>query len=370
MFKASKYTNFPICWYFRRRNYTNFTFKIDILAEIMKKQIAIILTLILTTLFSCEKDRKFSEGKKLSEFEKTQFIPTLEHKISNDKNSVYCATLLFAWDEIRKQINLPLIISDKNFDLKLLNQSTSFKDVLKSNEYAVSGQVDGNLITARAEFNKSLPFEFKLQSFNNQLIFDGQKVSSFGVTGYDNYNQLGIVQIIYYKNDNNFIIKLLPKDKEHEIILFKTNQSFKSITEMTKKIEKLIKIGKTEMINEKINWKYNYSAEDIVIIPKFNFNIETNYASLEGNSFSTDKQSFQIERAWQRTAFILDESGAEIESEAEVAVTTDAMEEEYEKPKPKKMIFDKPFLILLKRADAQNPYFGLWTTNTELMIKE
>jgi len=75
-----------------------------------------------------------------------------------------------------------------------------------------------------------------------------------------------------------------------------------------------------------------------------NFNIETNYSTLEGNRFNSYKQNFQIERVWQRTAFILDESGAEIESEAEIEV---AVEEEYEKQKPKKMVFDKPFLILL-----------------------
>lgn len=340
------------------------------LAEIMKRQTAIILTIILTTLYSCKNDRKFPEVKKLSEYKNTQFIPTLENKISNDKNSVYCATLLFAWDEIRKQINSPLTISDEYFDLKLLNKSTFFENGLKSNEYNVSGEVDGNLIIARAEFNKSLPFELKLQSFKNKLTFDGQKVSSFGVYGYDDYEQLKIVQIVYYKNDNNFIIKLLPKDKEHEIILFKTDQSFNSIAEMTTEIEKMTEIGKTEKKNEKINWKYYYSEEDIVIIPKFNFNIETNYTNLEGNGFSSNKQNFQIETAWQRTAFILDESGAEIESEAEIEVATEAMEEEYEKPKPKKMIFDKPFLILLKRTDSKNPYFGLWTANTELMTKE
>ena len=336
----------------------------------MKRQTGIILTLILTTLFSCKNDRKFPEVKKLSEYKNTQFIPTLEHKISNDKNSVYCATLLFAWDEIRKEINSPLTISDEYFDLKLLNQSNSFKDVLKSNEYTASGQVDGDLITARAEFNKSLPFELKLQSFNNKLVFDGQSVSSFGINGFDSYEQLNIVKIIYYKNDNNFIIKLLPKDKEHEIILFKTDQIFNSIYEMTSEIEKLTEIGNTEMKNEKINWKYYYNEEDEVIIPKFNFNIETNYTTLEGSSFNSNKQFFQIERAWQRTAFIFDESGAEIESAAEIEVATEAMEEEYEKPKPKKMIFDKPFLILLKRTDSKNPYFKLWTTNTELMTQE
>ena len=162
----------------------------------------------------------------------------------------------------------------------------------------------------------------------------------------------------------------MPKDKEHEIILFKTGQKFNSIADMTKEIEQLSKIGKAEKENEKINWKYDYNKEDIVIIPKFNFNIETNYTTLEGNSFKSKKQNFQIERAWQRTAFILDESGAEIESEAEMVAAIAETQEPYEKPKPKRMIFDQPFLILLKRTEAKNPYFGLWTTNTELMIKE
>lgn len=337
----------------------------------MHRYTTIVVTLILTTLFCCKNDRKFPEVKKLSEYANTQFIPTLEHKISKDKNSVYCATLLFAWDEIRKQINLPLTIPEEHFDLKLLNNSNTFVNVLKNNEYEIEGVIDGELITARAEFNKSLPFELKLQSFKNKLTFDGQKVSSFGVNGYDSYEQLKIVNIIYYKNDNNFIIKLLPKDNEHEIILFKTDQNFNSIAEMTSEIEKLIEIGKIEKNNEKSNWKYSYSSEDEVIIPKFNFNIETNFTSLEGNKFNTGKQEFQIGKAWQRTAFILDESGAEIESEAELEVlAVEEIEEEYEKPKPKKMIFDKPFLILLKRTEANNPYFGLWTTNTELMLRE
>jgi hypothetical protein len=354
----------------------------------MKIQRLFLALIMLTTIFGCKNENAttkndenisnkeetqesiFSIVKKLSEYNNTQFIPTLEHKISNDKNSVYCATLLFAWDEIRKQINSPLTIYDEYADLKLLDNSTSFKNVLKSNEYIVSGEVDGVLIKARAEFNKSLPFEVKLQSFTNKLTFDGQKVCSFGVNGYDNYEQLNIVKIIYYKNDNNFIIKLLPKDKEHEMILFKTEQTFNSIAEMTSEIERLTAIGKTENKNEKISWKYYYNEEDIVVIPKINFNIETNYTTLEGNNFKSKKQDFQIERAWQRTAFILDESGAEIESEVEIAVEEAAMEEDYEKPKPKKMIFDEPFLILVKRIDAKNPYFGLWTTNTELMTKE
>jgi len=62
----------------------------------------------------------------------------------------------------------------------------------------------------------------------------------------------------------------------------------------------------------------------------------------------------------------LDEKGAEIKSESQVSLTKDAEEEV---PKPKRMRFDKPFFVMLKRADRRNPYFGLWTKNAELMEK-
>jgi hypothetical protein len=319
--------------------------------------------------FSCNEESKFPKVNELSEFEKTEFIPTLEHKVTKDKNSIYCATFLFAWKELTKSFN-PIEFNGGNTDIVLLNKSNSFENVLKKDEYKISQEVDGDFVKIAAEFNKSLPFEIKLQSFKNELKFNGKKVSSFGVKGYGSNEQLKTVKIIYYKNDNNFIIKLIPKDKEHEIILFKTEKGFNSIAEMTLEIEKLTEIGKEEIKNEKINWKYYYDFEDIVIIPKFSFNIQTNYKTLEGTSFASNGESYDIIKAWQRTAFILDESGAEIESEAEIEYVTEEIEEEYEKPKPKKMIFDKPFLILLKRTDTKNPYFGLWTTNTELMIKE
>lgn len=325
--------------------------------------------IVLTSLFSCKSDKKFTEVKKLSDYKNTQFIPTLENEISNDKNSIYCATLLFAWDEIRKEINSPLTISSEYTELNLLNSSTSFSDVLENNEYESSIEINGNSIIAKAEFDKSLPFEHELQNLSNKLTFNNQKVAAFGLIGLCTYEQFQNIKIIYYKNDSNFIVKLLPKEKEHEVILLMSEKKFNSISEMNKEIERLTEIGKKEIKNNKINWKYYYKEDDQLIIPKFNFNIETNYDSLEGNKFSSENENYNIERAFQRTAFKLDQSGAIIESEAEIEVVVEEIEE-IEKPKPKKMIFDKPFLILLKRKDAKNPYFGLWNTNTELMIKE
>lgn len=335
----------------------------------MKKSI-LLSALIITSLISCQNEREFSEVKNLSEFTNTEFIPTLEHQITKDKNAVYCATLLFAWNEIRDIIETDINIPNEYSDLKLLNDSKSYIGVLKPDEYNANGKVDGNMISAKAEFKKSLPFEIKLNAYTGKLTFDGQKTASFGVKGNDENELLRLVRIVYYKDDNNFIVKLLPKDKMHEIILFKTEQSFHSMADMATEISKLTEIGNRERKNNKINWRYLWNYKDELIIPKFNFNIETDYSTLEGTHFNAENQIFTIEKAWQRTAFILDESGAEIESEAEMDAVAEAAEEEVEEPKPKKMIFDKEFLILLKRTDSEQPYFGLWTTNTELMIKE
>lgn len=337
------------------------------------------LFIFLFVLFGCADKREFKEVKKLSEYPKTEFLPTLENKIPKDKNVIYCVTLLYAWEEVRKTIKTPLEIKSKltTKDLILLNTSTSFKNVLNTEEYSSFGEIkkaDENFlfdrIVARAEFDKSLPFEFDLTSFDNKLTFAGVKVASFGSFG-GGEQAYKTIDILYYKNDNEFIIKLLPKDQQHEIILFKTKKQFENFAQMNIQLEKNKTLGQKEQKQQSKQWKYYLQEEDEVIIPKFNFNIETNYSSTEGNTITSSNKEYIITTAYQRTAFMLDEKGAEIESVSikEMADSTEEMRE-VEKPKPKKMRFDKPFFVILKKTTSLNPYFVLFANNAELMIKE
>ena len=117
-------------------------------------------------------------------------------------------------------------------------------------------------------------------------------------------------------------------------------------------------------------WKYNIMADDELVIPKFDFDISTVHNSLVGKRFRAADTDYFIETAWQRTAFHLDESGAAVESEATIICTLGIEDENPDKPQPKKMIFNRPFYVLLKRTDAANPYFVLWAENPELMVKE
>jgi hypothetical protein len=62
--------------------------------------------------------------------------------------------------------------------------------------------------------------------------------------------------------------------------------------------------------------------------------------------------------AAQQTRFRLDERGAVLKSEAVAAAArVDA-----------DLIFDKPFLVMIQRTDAREPYFALWVANAELLV--
>jgi hypothetical protein len=55
--------------------------------------------------------------------------------------------------------------------------------------------------------------------------------------------------------------------------------------------------------------------------------------------------------------------------ESKAIVVTDSVSVEPIITHPKKMIFDKQFLIIIKRIDKTNPYFVMKVENTELMNK-
>lgn len=37
---------------------------------------------------------------------------------------------------------------------------------------------------------------------------------------------------------------------------------------------------------------------------------------------------------------------------------------------PKKLIFDKPFLLYMKEKDSNKPYFAMWVDNSEIMLNK
>ena len=340
-----------------------------------------IQTILLGTVFlaltSCEFGNKKSEPvwsdlpdlTSLDSLKQTDFVSTLENPISENKNVIYAPAFLFAWDKIKEELKSPIIVGSINsLDFNLLNKSISHQSSLENNEYTATAEIVDGAIIAKAFFNKTNPFETKLQVLDDPINFDKTKVSAFGMYYY-NENVIKFTQVLYYKDDNNFILKLEPKDKQHEIILVKGLDKYQTLKDAINLTNGLLVQGKKEQTDDKLIWKYQIAPEDIFAIPAIKFNIATNYKNVEGQTFLTcDRKKHTVVIAYQRTGFILNENGAVVESEAMVALDSVGVEPII--THPKKMIFDKPFLIIIKRVDKKNPYFVIKVANTELLTRK
>ncbi len=326
-------------------------------------KVHLFITIII--LIGCAKPREFAEPINVEELQNTNIVSTLEENIDSKKNQIYCPTLLFAWNEFKKELNGEIKINKNFTELIALNKSTNHENSLQPGEINKSIIIKGNLIKVRSEFNKSLPFEHEFQKDNYDLNFNSFHVRSFGLNGFDK-NLGGQVKIIFYNDDHSFAIKLLPKDTQHEIILYKPEKNnISSIIAISNELNQNIKTHNHRRGNRKNNWEYTFEPDDILSIPVLNFNIEKNYKHLIGNNFQVNNQEYILDEVYQRVAFILDEKGAKIESEAEItSIAADAIKGD--SPKPKRLIFDKPFLLIIKRVESENPYMVAWIVNEEL----
>jgi len=342
----------------------------------MKKPYAILIACFLITISSCkplvnkpnEDWKDLPEVTNIDKLKTTEFVPTLESSISNSNNIIYASALLYAWDKVKQKINSPIHLTIANsLDFKILNQSTSFQNTLNDNEYSAGAEMIDSIITAKAFFHKDLPFTSKLQKLDTSIQFANTKVTAFGMQSFDE-EVVKFTSILYYKNDDNFILKLTPKDSLHEIRLIKGMGNVTNLLEALKRTDSLVKLGNREKNNPKVSWKYILNETDIFSIPVIKFNIEKNYETIEGQVFEAKGRNQYIGGAYQRTGFILNENGAIVESEAIMSTDTSAIEPV--KTHPKRMIFDKPFFIIVKRANSDNPYFMMKVENSELLIKE
>jgi len=308
----------------------------------------------------------------LDTLQSSAFVPTLENQLPQNKNVVYTPAFLYAWNELRESSNGPLKVPAGNTDLQLVNTSESYKGTLSPDEYATSVYKNGNSLRIWAAFKKGLPFKDNMDTSENGFKFNGTSVKAFGMPHFsDKITER--INILYYENDDTFIISITPKDEREEIILakgFNTGDSFKDVLQQ---IKQSTLYGEKERTNGNSAWKYYLSYEDVVLIPIMRFNYAANYYSIVNQIIVAGNDELRVDTAKQRNAFVIDEHGAKVESEATIAVSAAAAPPpppgENEKPHIKKILLDKEFVILLKKKTTDFPYFMMRVNNTDIMVK-
>ena len=119
------------------------------------------------------------------------------------------------------------------------------------------------------------------------------------------------------------------------------------------------------------NSPVDLTDRDSLAVPKLNFDLRRDFPELEGLVLKPDasakiKGPLVISKAEQLVRFQLNEKGAILKSEAVIVMPTGAMAPQFEPPSHQ-LIFDKPFLLMLRQKGAPQPYLALWIGNMTLL---
>lgn len=322
------------------------------------------------------------------ELKRTVVTAHLEYGIEPGANVLWCSTFQLAWNELAGLGGGAIKYQKKVEMVTVLNRSPVRKEDLDDASYvALAGTVGGGVYrrinkalkekfggraapvmasasgplppdgcVAYAYLFKHLPFESPFTRFSYPLRFGKAKVASFGIA--DFYKGLEAemrmarqVAVLDYKSESDFIIELKTKAKKDRLILAKVAPSDTLSGTISEVRRRAATSRSTEM-----------QEEETLRIPVFDFDLLREYTELHGLRIDSKTEALsgqRLARASQRIRFRLDQDGVALLSEASI--------DTFGAP-PRLFLFDKPFLVLLQRANAKNPYFALWVANAELMV--
>jgi hypothetical protein len=312
--------------------------------------------------------------------------------LAGNKNVLWCGTLQLAWNEAMGLAGGKLEFVNQPPEVDLLNRADFTKADLDAASYVAVADFERNHVEdeIRAALEKTFhgaaspelippipdhpgPDDFVAYAYlykdlafaqpfadNDPLAFGTAQVKSFGFGKDPSRLPDGVmdqVSIYDYQSADNFIIKLKPKAEGDELVLAKVEPGA-TLQATIDSVLKRIAAHQPEDIGE----------DPQLAIPKLNFDLRGDFPELEGLVLKPGPvlhvKDLVTTSVKQLVRFQLNEKGAILKSEAAIAVAEMAM------PVTERhvMIFDKPFLILMKRTNSERPYFALWVGNASLLV--
>ena len=283
----------------------------------------------------------------------------------NTINNLWVGTLDLAWKDLEEKIGLnkielegemPQIAND-------LNESTFSKEMLNPNDYKINVErTVTNGYKIDATLNKELNF---LESFDNfsdyKWTFGNSEeyIKYFGINNASPEEMNKNVEILFYNKLNNgsllsndMAIKLKTKEGD-EIILYRTDdkKSFDEYYEDIKAKTKSYK-GRTE-----------FSEDDELRIPYIKVNGMINYNQLYDKKIKNSKGLY-IYDVIQNVNFYLNERGCNLSSKATMVTEYMGIGQD-----TKYCYFQDTFIIFMKEANSDKPYFALKVDNNDILEK-
>ncbi len=217
-------------------------------------------------------------------------------------------------------------------------------------------------IVAYCYLFKQLDFTVPFENLETPLNIAGTAVSSFGMGLNKPQHEAMAADVLIsdYLSPDDFIIELKTKSEKDHLIFAK--------------VKPAQTLGKTiEMVEHRRSAGKPIAARpyDELAIPKFNFDLTRNYDELLNKKLISPTTGAianqRILSADQNIRFLMDEIGVQIRSESHISIGCSVPLMTIPEHT---MIFDKPFLLELRREGGEHPYFAMWVDGTELLVRD
>lgn len=327
----------------------------------------------------------------------TTIIPTLDTPSPNGKNIIWCSSFQLAWNELKNDvIREPVQVTGAEALAERLNTANqSSADLLAESYYAAAGIVgDGIVPTIQSEMARRFPSE-PVPQFNSMppdwiiaysyleayikfttpfrpaetgLVFtDSQgnqtNVDSFGIWScyLPQYKKIvEQVDILYYLRDPNdyhraleFAVDLCKFTKPYQVVVA-CIQPKDTLAQTLAYLQDKIANPTEDQFSSRLG------SNDTLLVPNMFWKITHHFQELIDKKLANPGfAGMPIMTASQMIQFRLDRTGAMLKSEALLNIAAI----------PRDFICDRPFLIYLKKRDAQHPFFVMWVDNAELLTE-
>ena len=274
-------------------------------------------------------------------------------------NSYYSKFWLLTLD-LKKEIENG--IKDK-FDetSDILDQWADWSQVPQSDDY-----YDGKLVK-KYWFYAMLKKIFKFENIFDQLdkwkfADKYENIKYFWIKWSSDSSLYDQVYVYYYNSNEDFAVALKTKEWE-DVILARWiwGSSFLDVYNNILKNE------------EKYEWKHYFTKYDYLKVPELNLKNLAEFDELENKEFplAEPNRAWRIDKALQTIELKLDKEWWEIKSEARIALTTYGLSISMDKPKVeyRYFYFDKPYVMFLKEAVKDLPYFAAQISDIRLFQK-
>lgn len=336
----------------------------------------------------------------------TAIVPTLDTPMPRGKNVIWCASFQLAWQEMsQKVMGEPQRVANAQVVCDRLNAiNLPASDLPADSCYVAAGKgSEGIMQTVQSEMQRRFPSvkpalpevapdELLAYAYlkadvgfnvpycvreGGEVFTDSAgrktKVSAFGFLRVDehevtdtNSKLAAQVRVLYETPANpdtgerpkfEFVMDLDYNSDPNQVLVARIEHK-ESLAETLKHLKSLCDQYETKESPQQPN------PDEVLFVPNVFYRIDHHFAELEGADkvlLNGKYKGYWIKRAWQTVEFKLDRSGASVASEAgELAASAP----------PRDFTCDRPFLIVMQKRGAPNPFFVMWVDNAELLCKE